>query len=53
MNTTICLECSKERKKMKIGQPLRVIEAVPVPATEPSITPEVETPEKETVEENV
>ena len=38
---------------MKIGQPLRVIEAVPVPVTEPSIAPEVETPEKETVEENV
>jgi len=53
VNITICLECSKERKKMKIGQPLRVIEAVPVPATEPSIIPEVETPEKETVEENV
>jgi hypothetical protein len=53
MNTTICLECGKERKKMKIGQPLRVIEAVPVPVTEPSIAPEVEKPEKETVEENV
>ena len=33
---------------MRIGEPLRIIEAVPVPETEPSIVPE-----KETVEENV
>ena len=33
---------------MKIGEPLRIIEAVPVPETEPSIVPE-----KEKVEENI
>jgi hypothetical protein len=40
------LETNNERKDMKIGQPLRVIEAVPVP--DPATAPE-----KEKVEENV